>query len=443
MKGASGLYPDPYKRAGKGDIYYFTYVDPRTGKRRQRSTKTTKKSEARREIKKIMDALEVYAAPEAAQTFGEYARPFFVDGECPRQQRLLTDGSRFGRAHMDTLRAGLVHVIGREADGRKKEIKPRPFAQLILSEIRRSDVHTLKADLSRNPGGRIGQLAFQAVRMVLAEAVEQEHLDRSPAEGVKDYSRPDTGPKAIRERHAFTLEEYRYLWKHRKEIVGSERRGRGWGRGASGAAPDHRREIVLSLLLALGVRVGELRALRWRHVDLDAGTVDVIDAFKTKDKNGPIGPPKWGKTRPGLRIPTPLIHDLKAYQRQMETASRVFVHQDTFIVPSPDAESIGPTFVSDVWKVVRERTADKIAWSERWLTPHSCRHTLNTWLLAREAPPLQVQEFLGWQSEAGKALAAMQQHYGHFELAGTKKVAQIVAEILEGEATPNVLSIEK
>jgi len=442
-KYASGLYPDPYRRSGKGDIYYFTYVDPRTGKRRQRSTKTVKKSEARREIRKIMDALEVYAAPEAAQTFAEYAAPFFLDGQCPRQQRLLTDGSRFGRYHMETLRAGLIHVIGRQAEGRKKAIKPRPFAGLILSEIRRSDIHKLKADLSRNPGGRIGQLAFQAVRMVLSEAVEHEHLERSPADGVKEYSRPATGVKAVKERDAFTLAEYRYLWEHRREIVGSERRGRGWGRGVKGAAPDHRREIVLSLLLALGVRVGELRALRWKHVDLEAGRIDIVEAFKTRETSGEIGPPKWGKIRPGLRIPKPLQDDLAIYHAQMEAASRVYVKPDAFIVCSPDAGSVGATFVAHVWKTVKERTADKIGWSDRWLTPHSCRHTLNTWLLAREAPPLQVQEYLGWQSEAGKALAAMQSHYAHMSIVGTERVAQIVGEILEPEEAPNVLSIGK
>lgn len=439
MKGAQKHYPDPFQRSGRGS-YYFVYTDPRTGKRKQRSTGATTKKDAYKEIKTFIDKLHENDVPERGVPFSEYAAPFFVDGVCPRQARKQDERESFGLRHMSDMRRGLERVIGRPGDDRKKAWKAHPFAALLLGKITRNDVYRLRRDLSNDPGGRTGQQAFKAIKTVLAEAVVLGHLDESPAAGVGLYKRPKAGSGEVgeeRRREAFTLDELRSLWKNRETITtGRYVRGRGFGRDSE---PDTRPKIFLSLLLGLGGRVAELRALRWGNVDLEAGRVSIVEAMKGQLSSDEVGLPKWGRKRVNLAIPAPLVRDLLEHRKAMQAKSRAYVAPDVPVVCNADRKPVGTTFITKLWKRVRENAAalpeeDRVDFGDRYLTPHSCRHSLNTWTLTLGAPPLQVQEYLGWESEAGKALAAMQRHYGHFELMGTGEVARVIETILEGQA---------
>jgi integrase len=334
---------------------------------------------------------------------------------------------------MDDMRRGLERVIGRPASGRKREWPQKPFARIILGKITRSDIYNLRRSLSKDPGGRVGQQAFQAVKIILSEAYQREDIPDNPAVGIGVYKRPapDSGdPHAKRRRDAFDLQEYRLLWRYRWSLVDFRRSGPGMGRQHTGAAPDYRRGMALAILLAMGTRVSELRALRWRHIDLTTGHISIVEAFKGQLASSPIEGPKWGKKRPGLVIPDPLVDDLVWYHADMAERSETLVDQDVFVIPNPDGGPVGASFIQGVWSDIRKISEDAINWNDRWLTPHSCRHTLNTWLLILGAPPIQVQTFLGWESDAGKALATMQQHYGHLDLAGTRQAAAQVSKIL-------------
>ena len=433
MRGVKTPYPDPYKRNG---VYYFNYADPRTGRRRQKSTGCSQVGAARSEIKRFIDSLRSDSAPEQSLPFAEYAAPFFLDGQCPRQARAKDDRHRFSLRHMRDLRHGLERVIGRPAAGRKDAYPPRPFSRLLLGKITRADVYALRRQLSKDPGGRAGQHCFTAVKTVLAEAVIQGHIDVSPADRIAPYKRPEAGSGesgAERRRDAFTQEEIRLLWTHRYQLTRNRyAKARGFGRGV---LDDSRHGVALGLLLGMGLRVGELRALRWEHVDLEAGTMDVVEAVQDQSTDAPIGPPKWGKLRPRLALPDPIRADLEQHRANMRQAGDRYVDPATPVITDADCAIVGPTWVSSMWKHVKEKAPDVgIQFGERWLTPHSCRHSLNTWLLLQGAPPLQVQEFLGWESDAGKALAAMQQHYGHFEMAGTSAVARTISGIIEPDS---------
>ena len=139
MKGVRTPYPEPFLRGDRQRIYYFSYVDPRTGKRHQRSTGCSRKADAVSEIKKFVDGLSVDDNPAARKSFGEYSADFFIDGKCPRQARLIGDGKTFGQKHMYDQRLCLVHVIGREGDVRKRPLAPMPFSRLLLGKITRED----------------------------------------------------------------------------------------------------------------------------------------------------------------------------------------------------------------------------------------------------------------------------------------------------------------
>lgn len=436
MRGVKRPYPEPFRIDGRG-VYYFNYRDPRTGKRRRKSTGCSRKTDALVEIKRYIDQLSSTTATERDQPFHQYADPFYLDGKCPRQARKHDERERFSIRHMNDMRHGLERVIGRPGTDRKQRYRRRSFADLLVGQITRADVYALRRELARDPGGRAGQRAFTAVKTVLAEAAILGHLEVSPAQGVGPYKRPPAGSGesgAERRRGAFTIEEIRLLWRHRFELTESRYKyARGFGREA---IRDIRHGVALGLLLGMGLRVGELRALRWRHVHLETESLDVIEAVQDQSAAAPIGPPKWGKLRIGLSIPKPIADDLRELRSAMATAGPEYIAPDVPVITDASGGIVGPTWVSAMWKHVEEKAPDVgIQFGDRWLTPHSCRHSLNTWLLIEGAPPLQVQEFLGWESDAGRALAAMQQHYGHFELAGTAAVAATIAALIQPDVS--------
>ena len=81
-------YPDPFLPNNRNS-YYFTYTDPLTGQRKNKSTGQPKgkKELARRFIREFMDSLVL----PGNIAFRQYAAPFFIWETCPRVRRLLVE----------------------------------------------------------------------------------------------------------------------------------------------------------------------------------------------------------------------------------------------------------------------------------------------------------------------------------------------------------------
>ncbi len=86
------------------------------------------------------------------------------------------------------------------------------------------------------------------------------------------------------------------------------------------AAAGERLEAFFVLAVATGMRPGELAGLRWRDVDLKAGTVTVRQAM-TKDAEGKptFAPPKTARGERTIALPPAAVEALKAHRaRQRE-----------------------------------------------------------------------------------------------------------------------------
>jgi integrase len=393
-------YPEPFLR---GDTWYFWYRD-QTGKRRLKSTGQTKPRAARLVVRDFIDSQ--HTRPRDLGTFAEYARPFFIDGQCPRQARLRDEGKPFGLRHMDEMRRVL-----------KKHILPDPFAELEMKDINRGHVVSLRSRLARNPGRRSGQTAFKAAKVVLSEAAFREDIATNPGAHVGLYKFEGDA------RGAFALEEYRRLWANLGDLVKSERRG-----------DDPRREAALRLIMALGLRGGELRALRWESLDLEGRRFSITAGAKGLRSTDGIGAPKWEHQRKGLSMPPVLVPYLKAYRDTMRAKSAAYVAPEALVIGSPDGGMVGAHWITDVWGSLVENALEldpaiDIRAGNR--VPHSCRHTINTHALILGAQPLQVAEFLGWTSDIARAVSKVQEGYSHMGLLDTSGVAKIIGEILQ------------
>jgi integrase len=172
----------------------------------------------------------------------------------------------------------------------QKHLLPR-FGQQQLSEIN-------KVEIQRFVLGKLEQgLAWETVShlrhlmsKILGTAVEWELLAMNPARGVKMPERTLKRPRSF-----LTLDEFRRLTS---QLVGPSR-------------------LIVALAGGVGLRIGEILALRWRMIDFDCETVRVEETCY----KGHLGTPKTRASRRELPLPASIVQDLAIHRSQCVDAS--------------------------------------------------------------------------------------------------------------------------
>jgi integrase len=123
---------------------------------------------------------------------------------------------------------------------------------------------------------------------------------------------------------------------------------------------------------------GELLALEWKHIKLDAGTLDVKQTTTIKGK---LGTPKSKNSVRTLHLPQIAIDALKAHSR---TSSR-------FVFPNRKGKDFirYHSFVIFNWRPLTERAGIE------YKNFHTCRHYVASSLLSRGLPITAVARYLG------------------------------------------------
>lgn len=150
------------------------------------------------------------------------------------------------------------------------------------------------------------------------------------------------------------------------------------------------RRALWVTMAGTGMRRGELIALRWAQVDLDAKVIDVV-ATITTDHRGRQIVGETTKTRKPRRVPIgdDVVAELRAY-RALLAETRLPTGQ-SFVWPGDKAgrplvlESLGRW-----WRLVRRR-----AGLPDTLTPHGVRHLHATTLVSAGVPVNRVAERMG------------------------------------------------
>ena len=75
---------------------------------------------------------------------------------------------------------------------------------------------------------------------------------------------------------------------------------------------------IIALALATGMRRGELLALRWGDVDLDAGRIQVERSLEQTKAGLRIKEPKTKHGRRGIKVPPSIVAELKAHWTQQQ-----------------------------------------------------------------------------------------------------------------------------
>ena len=163
-----------------------------------------------------------------------------------------------------------------------------------------------------------GPYHLRILKSALTRAVEQQALARNPADALKRLPKVERKPIA-----ALTVEQSQKLLTEIKHTTTY------W---------------PVMLALATGLRRGELLALRWRNVDLDHGTIRVVQSLEQTKAGLRFKSTKSDKGR-GVALPAFAIAELRRHkQAQAEALLALGVRQsgDTLVCGRVDGEPKQP-----------------------------------------------------------------------------------------------------
>jgi integrase len=162
------------------------------------------------------------------------------------------------------------------------------LGELELNRITGAKVRSWHADLLRRPypGDSTAAKAYRLLRSILNTAVEDGRIAANPCQiDAAGRERPAERPVA-------TVAEVYAL----ADAVGAEHR------------------LLVLLACFAGLRLGELQALRRRHVDLDRAAIRVAEqTLVLRDGTHLTGPPKTGAGVRVIALPDSIVDDLRKH----------------------------------------------------------------------------------------------------------------------------------
>lgn len=294
----------------------------------------------------------------------------------------------------------------------KQNIKPAIGGSLLtkLRPVQISDAYTAALANGRKDGKEgglsprtVGHM-HRVLKQALSQAVKWELMPRNPADAV-DPPKVEWKPVST------------YDLPQTAEIIEATR----------GKA------IFMPVLLAAlcGLRRGEICALRWRHLDLDAAQLSVVESLEQTKAGLRFKSPKSGKGRT-VALSGTMLDELRSHRAQrardlLKLGKRL--SDDDFVVGQPDGTLMSPIYVSQQWVYAIAKT--KLA----KLRFHDLRHAHATHLLANGVHPKVASERLG-HSRVGITLDLYSHVIPGMQEDAAKAVDQALKAAISGRSKP-------
>lgn len=262
-----------------------------------------------------------------------------------------------------------------------KNILQAPIAKLPLQQIRPSHVEQYYASIDASASTLT--LHHTILQQALRKAMRDRLITRNAAADVdaKPTRRRDKGEDA--RVHCWTVDEARRFLKAAKDA------------GTQPAA-------FYALALDSGARKGELCGLRWSDVDLDAGTIRLVQQLLKPGAAPVFGPLKAGRPRT-ITLATETVRLVAVHKRQqaaLKMANRQHYHDHglVFAKEYADLQRQGDMLGCPIqMNTLGQREYAKLVKQAdvRRIKFHGLRHTCATLLLQAGEPVHVVSERLG------------------------------------------------
>lgn len=214
-----------------------------------------------------------------------------------------------------------------------------------LNELTTDQVNALLADLGQRSVNR-QRKAKVIMGAMIDTAVADGALAANPVRESLSISRPPTSHQALSPREVDSVQAAVRAW------LGKVR----CGPRSSGDMAD-----IIEVMLGTGARIGEVLALRWHDIDLDAGTVEINATIKTESAKGTY---RKAITRPRkLELPDYTTLLLGRRQRTMPT------NLLDAVFPTRNATWQQVNNVERRWRQIRQEAGLD------WITPEMFRRT--------------------------------------------------------------------
>ena len=368
-----------YKRS-RSKYYYCQFRNVMTGDLEgEVSTGETNKTKAEAWARDQLEELH-----GSTTLFGDYAASFF-GLDCPRCNRKSIEGRPYSPGTIKGHKYNLDRLI----------LTDKILCSKPIGKITRGDIIELRARWIKKIGRMVSvKKPLDALMAIFSEAEYMEFIEYNPASKVRDVAY-DKRPKNI-----LSADEI-------LEILKPENYE---------AETGFRFSVANALCAFTGMRASEIRALKWRDIDMDNRRIHVVRAFKSKAHV--LGPPKSGFARATV-IPDVL------YPYLSNPGS-----PEMWVTGLTEKRPMGYKKWRDVFsKVCKEKG-----------TPtnlHSLRHALNTMLLEKGVNPELIKAAFGWttngDSKSDKMFGTnIQENYTHREKYDLTPLAKAIDDIFGG-----------
>jgi integrase len=383
----------------------------------------------------------VKQAPSGAWYFVVDRGPGYV-GQTWRERRQTR---RRGFATRKAAQAALTEVLGQLA--RAEYVEP---ARLRLAEyltdrwlpaikhtVRASTWHSYAGTLTHNviERGQVGHVTLQAVDPAMLNG--HYELLLSGSDGHRALSRTSVAyvhvilHRAFKDAVRWSL-LVRSPADHADPPRAAHRPAQAWSAGHAKAflssLDSDRHAAAWRLLLSTGMRRGELLALRWSDVDLDAGRLSITRALvQVGDREIEWSTPKTRAGHRTIAIDPASVGALRGQHKQQAAdrlALGVGYSSLDLVFAEPDGSPIRPKNLSARWSAAVRRAGVPR------LSLHGARHTWATLALEAGISPKVVQERLGHAN-----VATTLGIYSHVSMDVHADAAAQVARLL-GVTTP-------
>jgi len=386
-----------YKRSqGSWTVVYDLPMDAVTGKRRQKSqTVKGTKRDAERALREIISSIEqgAYVKPNKL-TLGELLRLWLKD------YASMNTTDRTQESYYSIVETHLIPALGR----------------IPLTDLQAQHVQSYYS--SKLADGRAdGKGGLSARSVVYHHRILSKALDYAVKMGlvVRNVDNVVQPPRVARATmRTLSLEEVTRFLE---------------------AAQDTDYYVYFSTLLYTGLRRGELLALRWRNLDLEAGTLTVVEtAYRLGNGDYIIKEPKTPQSRRTVTLPPSLVELFKAYladQELLRIQLGVSLNADDFVFIRPDGSPINPNAVTLAFRRIIKKAGLKA------LRIHDLRHTHASLMLKAGINPKVVSERLG-HANIGITLDIYSHVLPGLQEAAAEKFDLIFNEDVSKNSDPNV-----